>query len=209
MLAPPAPEGKNYRAAAAKSRSRVSAFSVTMAEYSGRQIFAGAGMCRNTDRRRILGAFGCGLGVSLITRQARGATVTALGITCIDYRLVDDAVKFFGRLKLTNDYDEVALAGASLAAVSPKFPSSNTAFWDHVAIAIQLHHIRKVIVVDHRDCGAYKVAFGKDYKGEGAAELAQHKGVMMEVRARLRTLHPDLASEFYLMSLNGRAERII
>src|SRR6478672_10014383 len=71
-----------------------------------------------------------------------------------------------------------ARAGASLAAVSPKFPSSNAAFWDHVGIAKQLHHIKKVIVVDHRDCGAYKVAFGKEYKGERVAETAQHKTVM-------------------------------
>ena len=137
------------------------------------------------------------------------APVTALAITCIDYRLVDDAVRFFDARKMTNDYDQVSLAGASLAAVSDKFPSSNAAFWDHVGIAKQLHHIKKVIVVDHRDCGAFKVAYGKDYKGEGAAETGQHKAVMEEVKARLAKLHPDLASEFYLMALDGTAERIV
>jgi len=152
---------------------------------------------------------GGALSVSLIATQAQGATVTALAITCIDYRLVDDAVKFFDSHKLTNDYDQVSLAGAALAAVSAKFPSSNAAFWDHIAIAKQLHSIRRVIVVDHRDCGAYKVAFGKDYKGEGAAELAQHKSVMAEVQARLKKLHPDLASEFWLMAVDGKTERVI
>ena len=87
-----------------------------------------------------------------------------LAITCIDYRLVDDAVRFFDSRHMTNDYDQVSLAGASLAGVSNKFPSSNAAFWDHIGIAKQLHHIQKVIVVDHRDCGAFKVAFGKDYE---------------------------------------------
>ena len=152
---------------------------------------------------------GGALSVSLIATQAQGATVTALAITCIDYRLVDDAVKFFDSHKLTNDYDQVSLAGAALAAVSAKFPSSNAAFWDHIAIAKQLHSIRRVIVFDHRDCGAYKVAFGKDYKGEGAAELAQHKSVMAEVQARLKKLHPDLASEFWLMAVDGKTERVI
>ena len=84
--------------------------------------------------------------------------MTALAITCIDYRLVDDAVRFFDAKKMTNDYDQVSLAGASLAAVSDKFPSSNAAFWDHIAIAKQLHSIKKVVLLDHRDCGAYKVA---------------------------------------------------
>jgi hypothetical protein len=166
-------------------------------------------MCTETNRRQLFGVIGGALGVGLITTQAEGATVTALAVICIDYRLVDDAVKFFDSRKLTNDYDQVSLAGAALAAVSAKFPSSNAAFWDHIAIAKQLHSIKKVIVVDHRDCGAYKVAFGKDYKGEGAAELAQHKSVMTEVQAKLKKLHPDLASEFYLMSVDGKTERVI
>src|SRR5689334_12119618 len=101
-------------------------------------------MCTQTNRRQIFGVMGGALGVGLLTSQADGATVTALAITCIDFRLVDDAVKFFGGQKLTNDYDQVSLAGAALAAVSAKFPSSNAAFWDHIAIAKQLHSIKRV-----------------------------------------------------------------
>jgi len=167
-------------------------------------------MCEfHASRRGALGILGGALGAALVTTQVEGATVTALAITCIDYRLVDDAVKFFDSHKLTNDYDQVSLAGASLAAVSAKFPSSNAAFWDHVAIAKQLHAVKKVIIVDHRDCGAYKVAYGKDYHGEGAAELAQHKAVMEEVKAKMHKLHPDLTTEFYLMAVDGKTERVI
>jgi carbonic anhydrase len=42
-----------------------------------------------------------------------------------------------------------------------KFPAWATTFWDHVQVAIDLHHIHKVVIMDHRDCGAYKV-IGKD-----------------------------------------------
>jgi carbonic anhydrase len=122
---------------------------------------------------------------------------------------VNDTVGFFSGQHLTGDYDQVALAGASLAAVSPKFPSSNAAFWDHVGIAKQLHAIKKVIVVDHRDCGAFKVAYGKAFQGAGAAETDQHKLVMRQVQAKLKTLHPDLAGEFWLMALDGKAERLV
>ena len=166
-------------------------------------------MCTDTNRRQLLGALGSGLAVGLVASEAKGATVTALGITCIDYRLVDDAVHFFDSHKLTKDYDQVSLAGASLAAVSAKFPSSNAAFWDHIGIAITLHHIKKVIMIDHRDCDAYKVAFGKDYTADHAGERAQHKAVMEEVKAKLAKLHPELQSEFYLMALDGKTERVI
>ena len=92
----------------------------------------------------------------LVARAAGHAE--ALALTCIDYRLVDAAVKFYDEtLHLEHEYDHVGLAGASLAAVSPKFPLSNAAFWNQLQIAKDLHHIKKVITLDHRDCGAYKV----------------------------------------------------
>ena len=157
----------------------------------------------------MLAAVGAAGMAGLAPTAASAATVTALAVTCIDYRLVDDATRFFDAHKMTNDYDQVSLAGASLAAVSDKFPSSNAAFWDHVGIAKQLHHIRKVIVVDHRDCGAFKVAYGDAFKGDDAGETAQHKVVMEQVKAKLARLHPDLSSEFWLMGLDGQAERIV
>ncbi len=167
-------------------------------------------MCECGTRRQMLGLGLGAAGLALLPSRARAAGgVTALAVTCIDYRLVDDAVRFFDDKKMTNDYDQVSLAGASLAAVSDKFPESNAAFWSHVGIAKQLHNIKKVIVVDHRDCGAFKVAFGKDYKGEGAVETAQHKAVMQQVKAKLAKTHPDLQSEFYLMALDGSTERVI
>ena len=167
-------------------------------------------MCEcKIDRRNLAKLLAGAAGAAAIPGGTQAATVTALAVTCIDYRLVDDAVHFFDHQKMTNDYDQVSLAGASLAAVSDKFPSSNAAFWDHIGIAKQLHHIRRVIVVYHRDCGAYKVAFGKDYKADAAGETAQHKTVMEQVKARLAKAHPDLESEFYLMALDGKAERVV
>jgi carbonic anhydrase len=142
-------------------------------------------------------------------RATAAGGIEALGVTCIDYRLVDDGVNFFHTQHLTGEYDQLALAGASLAAVSPAFPTSNRAFWDHVAIARKLHDIKKVVVLDHRDCGAYKVAFGKAYAGAGAPESAQHKGVMEKVKAELARRHPELMSEYWLMALDGKAERVI
>lgn len=157
-------------------------------------------------RRQILSAAAAGL--ALLPVPAFAGHADALVLTCIDYRLVDDAVKFFDGKHLTNDYDQVSLAGASLAAVSDKFPSSNAAFWDHVAIAKSLHHIKQVIVLDHRDCGAYKVAFGDKFAAEHAAETAQHKTVMTQFKAALAEKHPDLGAGFYLMALDGSVETI-
>jgi len=160
-------------------------------------------------RRGFLGA---GLmavtAAGLIPTRAFAGHAEALALTCIDYRLVDDAVRFFDGKHLTNEYDQVSLAGASLAAVSAKFPSSNAAFWDQLGIAKTLHHIKKVVVLDHRDCGAFKVAFGDKFASERTAETAQHKQVMAQMKAALKAKHPDLGVEFYLLALDGSAEEI-
>jgi carbonic anhydrase len=160
--------------------------------------------------RRSLGGLMAGVaGLGLLPVRGRAAEIAALAFSCIDYRLVDDAVKFFDRQEGPHQFDILALAGASLGAVSAKFPSSNAAFWNHVDIAKSLHHIKKVVVLDHRDCGAYKVAFGKDYASEHDAETAQHKTEMLALKEQLAKKHPDLAAEFYLMSLDGKADRIV
>ncbi len=142
-------------------------------------------------------------------RALASGNVDALCVTCIDYRLVPDNAPFFDSLKLHGKYDQVSLAGASLAAVSPKFPSANAAFWDQLDIAKNLHHVKKLIVVDHRDCGAFKVAFGKDFASCCGAETAQHKNVMLQTQAELAKRQPGLGSEFYLMALDGTAERVL
>ena len=160
-----------------------------------------------TSRRGMLAGAAALLGASLLPARAEEKPVTALAVTCIDFRLVADAGRFFASQNLANDYDQVSLAGASLAAVSPRFPSSNAAFWDHVSIARQLHNIRKLVVVDHRDCGAYRVAFERSFAG--SEETEQHRSVMNEVKERLARVHPDLPSEFYLMALDGTTERLL
>jgi hypothetical protein len=158
---------------------------------------------RRSFARLIAGA--CVLG----SFPAGAAEVEALGLTCIDYRLVDDGVKFIDGMGLEKNWDQVALAGASLAAVSDKFPSSNAAFWNHVDIAKTLHHVKKLVVLDHRDCGAYKVAFGSDFAPNPPQEDAQHKAVMEKLKAQLAQKHPDLTSEYYLMALDGTAKRLL
>ena len=158
------------------------------------------------SRRRfalLAGAF------TLLPFGTRAAEVEALALTCIDYRLVDDGVRFLDGLGLEKNFDHVALAGASLAAVSDRFPSSNKAFWDQLAIARSLHHVKTLVVLDHRDCGAYKVAFGPDFAPNPPQEDAQHKAVMEQLKAQLAAKHPDLTSEYYLMALDGTAKRML
>lgn len=166
-------------------------------------------MCSSAISRRGFAASAI-MGLSALPFAARAATnVEALAVMCIDYRLVDDAVHFFDVVRrLPKNYDLVALAGASLAAVGPAFPASGSAFWDHITIARDLHNIQRVVILDHRQCGAYKVQFGRFYVEGGAPELEQHRGVMRLVAAEFERRKIALPVEFYLMALDGTVEPV-
>ena len=72
-------------------------------------------------------------------------------LTCMDFRfLLTIAEKMKGK-----KYDHVVLAGAALGVVQDKEPYWGKTFFDHLGLAIELHKIHTVIVMEHRDCGAY------------------------------------------------------
>ncbi|MGH9761090.1 MAG: carbonic anhydrase, partial [Blastocatellia bacterium] len=79
--------------------------------------------------------------------------VETLLLTCLDYRMIELMRQYMTSLWLYRKYDHIVLGGASLGAVTDRYPAWNQTFWDHVRIAIELHGIKKVMVMDHRDCG--------------------------------------------------------
>src|SRR5215813_7233755 len=89
------------------------------------------------------------------SRVAAAGKTDALLLTCMDYRFTDFIVRYMASRDLREKYDHVVLAGASLGAITKKFPHWNRTFWDHLDLAIKLHKIRKVMILDHRKCGAY------------------------------------------------------
>ena len=95
-------------------------------------------------------------------------------LSCMDYRLVDDFVYFMAQQGLHDGYDHVVLAGASLGVMSEKFAAWHETFWTHLDVAIQLHHVEEVVVLDHRDCGAYRLALGAEAVDTPEKETAAH-----------------------------------
>src|ERR1700690_4492541 len=118
----------------------------------------------NISRRNFAGFVAAGTGLSLLPlRASTAADPTTLCIMCIDCRYVNNAVSFFNqRVVGPQNYDLVALAGASLAAKLTTFPGTFAGMWEEVSVATLLHrNIKNVIVLDHRDCGAYNNVYGK------------------------------------------------
>lgn len=94
---------------------------------------------------------------------------TVLLLSCMDPRLLDDVVAFMNRDNLTNRYDHVILAGAALGTLQDEFPHWRDTFFEHLKLAVALHNITDIYIVEHRNCGAYNYFRQLDY-GNSPAE---------------------------------------
>lgn len=130
----------------------------------------------------------------------------ALLLSCIDYRLPGKIARYMEGRGLAANYDHVILAGASLGATNTLYPQWGQTFRDHLDLAIKLHGIRRVIILDHRECGSYRVIFGTNLAGD--EEKAQHARELHGLARHIRAIYPSLEVETLLMSLDGSVETV-
>ncbi len=76
-------------------------------------------------------------------------------LTCMDFRFFEMISRVMKIAGLDGRYDHVILAGAALGTVVPGKEHWHKTFFDHLALAEKLHSVKAVIVLEHRDCGAY------------------------------------------------------
>ena len=108
---------------------------------------------------------------------------------------------------LTGKFSQFVIAGAAIGVVAPAFKEWHKAFWDNLDTSIhQLHHIKKVIAIDHRDCGAAKIAYGEAKVANPQVETETHKAALVEFRKQVGQRHPQLGVETGLMALDGKME---
>ena len=82
-------------------------------------------------------------------------------LSCIDPRFQPIVYNYLSKKKLKGKYSSFTIAGASIGVTEIKFKSWHKSFWDNIKTSIKLHKIKKLIVINHRDCGAAKIINGK------------------------------------------------
>ena len=111
----------------------------------------------------------------------------AVVVHCIDFRFqkyIDPWLqKHFGH----DNYNRVSLAGGVFDIET---------ILKQVEISDKLHKIKKVILINHEDCGAYGDAGNYD----------RHKSDLDEAKRKIGALFPDLDVETYYLHLDGEFE---
>jgi len=159
-------------------------------------------------RHFVLGAaaFGAAAALRPYTALAAEGHYEAMVLGCIDPRLQEPMHRYTARRGLTGKFSQFIIAGASIGVVAEPFKDWRKAFWDNLATSMQLHHIKRVIAIDHRDCGAAKIAYGPEKVSDRKIETETHRTAMAEFRKQVMERHPELKVETGLMAISGKIE---
>ena len=163
------------------------------------------------DRRRFLLATAGGLATAALGPSLALAVTgkyDAMVLSCIDPRFQEPVRNQLAGRELTGKYSQFVIAGAAIGVVAPGFKDWHKAFWDNLGASIQLHAIEKVIVINHRDCGAAKIAYGDAAVANAEAETKTHLEALTEFRKQLKERHPKLGAETGIMALDGKLQQL-
>ena len=84
-----------------------------------------------------------------------------------------------------------------------KFKKWHKTFYDNLATSIKLHKIENLIVINHKDCGAAKIANGKK-EFNTANEIKIHKNSFLKLKKEIKKRFPKLKLELNLISLENK-----
>ena len=129
----------------------------------------------------------------------------AMVLSCIDPRFQPIVYKYLKKKKITGKYSSFTIAGSSIGITASKFKKWHKAFWDNFDTSVKLHNIKKLIVINHRDCGVAKIINGKKEFSK-INETKIHKNSFQKIKKIFKKKYPKLSIELKIISLNRKVE---
>ncbi|MBM3124081.1 MAG: hypothetical protein FJZ87_03295 [Chloroflexi bacterium] len=113
----------------------------------------------------------------------------ALVVHCMDYRLQKFLHPWIMRRFGRDNFDIISLAGAV---------HDYEMVLKYVQLAVQIHSIKTVCLINHEDCRAYG----------HAGTYKRHKNDLQDVQQKIRILFPNLRVDTFFLHLDGDFEPI-
>ena len=123
----------------------------------------------------------------------------------MDPRFQPIIFNYLKKKKLNGKYSSFTIAGSAIGVTANKFKKWHKTFWDNLDTSIKLHKIKKLIVINHRDCGAAKIVNG-NRNLKKIDETKIHKKSFMKVKKIFKKKYPNLSIELKIISLNKKVE---
>ena len=124
-------------------------------------------------------------------------------LSCIDPRFQDLVHNHLKKKKLSGKYSAFTIAGAAVGVTHNRFKKWHKTFYDNLATSIKLHKIENLIVINHKDCGAAKIANGKK-EFNTVNEKIIHENSFLKLKKKIKKKFPKLKIEMNLISLDNK-----
>ena len=127
-------------------------------------------------------------------------------LSCIDPRFQPIIFDYLKRKKLKGKYSLFTIAGSGIGVTASKFKKWHLSFWENLDVSIKIHHIKKLIVINHLDCGAAKILNGKK-KFNKSNEIKIHEKSFEKIKKIFKLKYPKLKIETILISLDKKVKK--
>ena len=121
-------------------------------------------------------------------------------LSCIDPRFQTKVYNYLKNKKLIGKYSSFTIAGAGIGVTHNKFKKWHKTFWDNLDVSIKLHKISRLIVINHEDCGAAKIANNKK-KFNSIIERKIHNESFKNIKKIITKRYPYLKVSCTTLSL--------
>ena len=127
-------------------------------------------------------------------------------LSCMDPRFQPIVNNYLKKRKLNGKYSAFTIAGSAIGVTASKFRKWHNTFWENINISIRLHKIKKLIVINHYDCGAAKIINGKKIFNN-VNESKIHRKSFIKIKSKFLKKYPSLSIETILISLNKKVQK--
>lgn len=126
-------------------------------------------------------------------------------LSCIDPRFQPLVFNYLKKKNLIGKYSSFTIAGSAIGVTSNKFKKWHKTFWENFNTSVKLHNINKLIVINHRDCGAAKIVNGKKEFNKNI-ETKIHKNSFLKLKKIFKNKYPRLNIELKIIGINSKIE---
>lgn len=108
----------------------------------------------------------------------------AVVLTCIDFRFWKETIEFVEDKLGIKLYDFPSLPGSAKA-----INESSDLAMSCISVPCDLHHVGKIVIINHQDCGAY--GGSAKFNGDSVAEQKFHEGELQKAKAKILEKYPE------------------
>lgn len=127
----------------------------------------------------------------------------AVVLTCIDFRFWRETLEFIDKELGIKSFDFPSLPGAAKAINEC---SGDDIAMKCVSVPCNLHHAKKLVIVNHQDCGAY--GGSKVFNGDETAEQEFHEAELKKAKEKILVEYPNLQVVLVYIKLVDSNENI-